>query len=262
MSDRPISAEDLRGRVKSYSIGNQVYAFSQISSTNDYAKRLAREGMEEGALVIADHQTRGRGRYRRQWHSPAGKGLWFSIILRPAIELDKVGLMPLLAAVSVAQSIEIVAILKPEFSWPNDLLLNKKKVAGILIESEVIQDRLAFLILGIGINVSQARSDFPENLQKIATSLFAETNRRIDRTELLIQILRNLDHNYRDFKKGVSDKIVDEWMARCNQVAKKIMIRQGDGEIEGVFLRIDDFGRLIIRTSCGVEKTVTSGELI
>ena len=231
----PISSEEIQNRITNQIIGQRVFAFGDISSTNEYAKRLAREGAAEGCLVIAEHQTKGRGRFNRAWHSARGKGLWFSIILRPAIQLAKAGIVSILAAVSVAEAVEKLTPLKTELKWPNDVLIDKKKVCGILIETEVVQDKLEFLILGIGINVSQVRNDFPEEVHNTATSLLLESKCQPDRVELLLQILNSLDHNYKKLKVGQTTAIINQWSRKCFQIKKQITIQQGHREIEGVF---------------------------
>jgi BirA family biotin operon repressor/biotin-[acetyl-CoA-carboxylase] ligase len=201
-NNSPIQADSLRTCLTNQLIGRKIYAFQRVTSTNDLAKRLAERGEVEGALVIADCQTKGRGRFQRQWQSPPATGLWFSIILRPKFSVENLESIPFLAGISVAQAIETVTGLKPILKWPNDVLLASKKVCGILIESSFTQQKLNSLILGIGINVNQQPVDFNGEIRNRATSLLIEAGHSIDRKDLLLEILRFLELNYIALMKG------------------------------------------------------------
>lgn len=257
----PINREEIQSQLRNQIIGQKILAFGDIRSTNEYAKRLARSGEPEGCLVIAEHQTRGKGRLNRFWYSPGGQGLWFSIILRPDIEIKKSSLFALLAAVSVSQAIETVTTLKTELKWPNDILVHGKKMCGILIESDLTREKLDFLVMGIGINVSQKKKDFDHNLRNRATSLFIETKYSPNRIKLLIAVLHSLESYYEKLKSGQVAEILDSWLLKCRHREKPIIIHQGHYECEGIFEGVDEYGRMVLRTSDGNTQIVASGEV-
>ncbi|NIR47531.1 biotin--[acetyl-CoA-carboxylase] ligase [candidate division KSB1 bacterium] len=259
-SGKPIDAESLRQRLTTQFIGNKIYAFQKIGSTNDYVKRLGRNGMNEGALVLAEHQTKGRGRFQRQWTSPPGKGVCLSILLRPDWSTRKMGIVSLVAAVSVAEAIEAVAGLKVGLKWPNDIQINKKKMCGILIESEIVSEELAFLVLGIGINVYQKASEFGD-LKDRATSLSMESGRAIERLRLLVVLLEMLEKNYLRTRQEGSDFIVKEWLRRCSHLNQRIKITHDGREIVGIAKTVDEDGKLVVQTTSNETKIISFGEV-
>lgn len=257
----PILIRVLKRKLKTKIIGKKIFAFGQLSSTNDFAKRVAQEGQEEGTLVITDEQTKGRGRLGRSWESPRGKGLWFSIILKPNISIEKAGLVSLLAGISLAQAVEKITTLKLVLKWPNDLLIRSKKFCGVLIESEIKNNRdISFLILGIGVNVHQSESDFSNTIRPYATSINIESEQLVDRLDLLVEILGILDKNYLELKKGNYSFILNEWIKRCPFYKKSIVFKQNDQEFEGIFEDLDESGRLILRLNNGEIKQIYYGE--
>lgn len=171
-------------------IGRDIRVFRETTSTNDSTERLARDGVAEGVVVFAESQTKGRGRLGRRWSSPAGKGLWFSILLRPKISPQAVTQITIASAVSLRRAIKNVTGLTPEIKWPNDLLLNGLKIAGILTELSSEPDAIKHVILGIGVDVNLTSEDFPEELRTVATSLRIVARRQFDRAALAVEILR------------------------------------------------------------------------
>ena len=247
---KPLLATDI--------VGRKIYAFSQIASTNDYARRLAKNGEDEGAVIITDSQTRGRGRYHRRWFSPPGKGLWLSVLLRPTTHWDGIGLMSLLAGLAVSEAIDKETGMTTQLKWPNDVLHNNRKVSGILIESET---QNAHLVVGIGINVNQTASDFPESLRHRATSLLLETGIVNSRMRLLVGVLNELEHNYKRFLTGDHEWLRCKWLARCAHKDMDVTVTCGEMTIEGVFQTIDTNGAMILRSSPGEVHRIRSGEL-
>lgn len=259
----PILLESIRRKLNTEFIGKKIYAFGQLGSTNDFAKKLAQEGEGEGTLILADQQTKGRGRFGRGWESPPGQGLWFSIILRPNISPEKVGLNSLLAGVSIAQAVERISKLRLKLKWPNDLLIHSKKFCGVLIESEIENNnQIAYLILGVGINVGQTKTDFSKEIRAHATSLAIESKEHIDRIDLLVEILHIFEKNYLTFKKGKFSFIFREWTKRCPYFKKKILIKQNGKIWEGIFENLDEGGRLLLRLSNGEIKPIHVGETL
>ncbi|MFQ6115047.1 MAG: biotin--[acetyl-CoA-carboxylase] ligase [bacterium] len=256
----PLNADEIQKQLKNKLIAKKIYAFGQLASTNDFAKRLAQTGEDEGCLVISDEQTKGRGRWGRRWESPPGKGLWFSLILRPKVSMEKAGVVSLLAGLSVAQAVEKITRLTPILKWPNDVLINSKKFCGVLIESEGESDKLSFLVLGIGINVNQSVLDFSDALQTHATSLRIESKVPINRIDLLVEVLQYLEKNYLGFKSGNFSNILNEWKKRSPHLNKKVMVKQNKLELEGLFEDLDEDGRLLLRLANGEITKISEGE--
>ena len=169
-----VSEDAIHQGLKSKIIGRVIDYKESVPSTQKIAHSLAQEGAVEGTTVVADEQTEGRGRLLRSWHSPKGTGIWMSIILKPQLPPQKAPQFTLIAAVAVVQAIEEVCGLSPEIKWPNDILLNGRKVTGILTELQAEADKINSIIIGIGMNVNQKAEDFPEELRTIATSLSLE----------------------------------------------------------------------------------------
>jgi len=159
-------------------------------------EKLARDGVKEGVVVCAESQTRGRGRLGRKWISPARKGLWFSILLRPDLSPQMTTRLTVASATALRRAIKLQTGCSPEIKWPNDILMGGKKVAGILTEMSAELDRVRYVILGIGVDVNLTANDFPPDLRKIATSLRIETGKPASRAELAVNIFRELDRDY------------------------------------------------------------------
>src|SRR5580698_6118454 len=182
-------ADDLLARLgKTKIIGRDIQVFEETSSTNDVVEKLARDGVREGAVVFAESQTKGRGRLGRKWISPARKGLWFSILLRPAMRPATVTQLTIAAATALFRAIHLQTGLTPEIKWPNDILIRGKKVAGILTELSAELDKVKYVILGIGLDVNLGAGEFPPELRKLATSLKIESGQRQDRAALAVKI--------------------------------------------------------------------------
>ena len=192
-----LHADDLHaalGKIKI--IGRDIRVFEETTSTNDVIEKLARDNVPEGAVVFAESQTRGRGRLGRKWMSPARKGLWFSILLRPAMRPATVTQLTIAAATGLFRAIRAQTGITPEIKWPNDILIHGKKIAGILTELSAELDKVKYVILGLGIDVNITTAEFPAELRKLATSLRIETGRLQNRADLAIKILQELDRDY------------------------------------------------------------------
>src|ERR1017187_7840841 len=212
-------------------IGRDIQVFEQTTSTNDVMEKLARDGVKEGVVVFAESQTRGRGRLGRKWISPARKGLWFSVLLRPDLRPQEATQMTVASATALRRAIAAETGLKPEIKWPNDILTGGKKVAGILTEMSAELDHVRHIILGIGVDVNQ--SEFPPELRKIATSLKIESGREISRAGLAVEILRELDFDYARICAGKFSEIADEWEAACATIGRNVTVHVGDRHFQG-----------------------------
>ena len=236
-------------------LGRRVLFFHTTASTNDVALALAAEGDREGTIVLADQQTAGRGRLGRAWHSPAGSGLYVSLVLRPA---RVPGLMTLAAGVALAEAVEAATALPPDIKWPNDLLVGRRKLAGIL--AETAPGDVPQVVVGYGINVG--KQAFPPDLGARATSLESELGREVDRAALCAATLAAIARRYRDLGDGRFDAILDAWRARSpSSRGARVTWRVPAGQQFGVTEGIDADGALLVRVGDAVERIV-GGEVI
>ena len=221
----------------------------------DVAKRMAREGMGEGTVIIAGEQTAGRGRLGRKWLSPPGSSISLSIILRPT--LPQLPQLNMAACLATVQSIEKVSGLKPTIKWPNDVLLNGKKVSGILMENIFEGGELKVTILGIGINAKIDALAFNE-ISAIATSLSTESGREISAGEILPSLLEEFEQIYQELQSG--GNIYEKWLARVETLGKLVRVRSGDIVEEGYAESINTNGSLMLRRLDGSLITIVTGE--
>ncbi|NOZ60955.1 MAG: biotin--[acetyl-CoA-carboxylase] ligase [Calditrichaeota bacterium] len=256
-----LSENRIRALLDTSFMGEKIYAFWSVGSTNEFAYRAAAKGDKEGALVIAERQERGKGRLSRKWDSPFAKGLWFSVILRPDLPATRVGIVPYVASVSIAEAIEETYKIQSEIKWPNDLLYQGKKFCGILSEADFKDERINFVVLGIGINVNQKAKEWPSELKDVAISLRMIYDKWIDRAELLALILAKLEKNYQQFKINGIGEIMERWKARCPRYKKNIVIDQMGKHLEGRFRNIDEDGYLILRQKSGEVIRVSAGDV-
>jgi len=197
MSDRLI-ADELQAHSACATIGRQIIVLQQTSSTNDAILQVATTNSNQGLVLFAEHQTAGRGQRGNRWESAAGKGLWFSILLRPGIQIDESGRLTIWAIEAVSDVIRTEFSLEPAIKLPNDVQLSGRKVAGVLVEMRAREKAPHVAIAGIGINVNQSLEDFPPELQSRATSLAMALHRPVDRRQLAVALLRYLDRTYRE----------------------------------------------------------------
>jgi BirA family transcriptional regulator, biotin operon repressor / biotin---[acetyl-CoA-carboxylase] ligase len=256
-----ITADELRLGLKTNFIGKNVHYEESVESTQKIAHRLAYENAPEGTVIIAEEQQVGRGRMGRKWHSPKYTGIWMSIILRPNLPLPKAPQLTLLAAVAIVQAIEEYTGLLPEIKWPNDILINGKKITGILTELEAEADRINSVIIGIGMNVNQTKEDFPSELQEIATSLLQEKGERISRAELIKGIFNNLEKLYLLYLDEGFLPIKLLWESYAISIGKKITARTLTNSIIGTARGITEDGVLIIEDEHGKNHHVYSADI-
>ena len=197
MPDRLV-AEELRADFGSAVIGREIIVLEQTASTNDAILHIANANPKEGLVVFAEHQTAGRGQRGNRWESPAGKGLWFSILLRPKIDLASSPQLTAWAAEAVSGAIQNEFSLTPTIKPPNDVQIDGRKIAGVLVEMRAQEKAAHLAIAGIGVNVNQSREDFPKELQRRAISLAMALGKQIDRQSFAVALLRKLDRTYRE----------------------------------------------------------------
>lgn len=250
---------DIKPGLKTRVIGREVHLFPEVGSTNTLAMEMASKGAPEGAIILAETQTGGKGRRGRKWISPKGN-LYVSVVLRPDIPLHKSSVITLMGAVAVASAIRGMSGVKASIKWPNDILISGKKVSGLLTEMSAEQDRVRHVVLGIGIDANMDLEALPPDVRAQTTTIAAEAGRNIDRTALLRQLLRELDRWYGVFLANRQD-VLREWKTLNVTTGNRVVI-SGAGEVlEGLAEGIDDEGRLIIRLDNGVVKTVAAGDV-
>jgi BirA family transcriptional regulator, biotin operon repressor / biotin---[acetyl-CoA-carboxylase] ligase len=257
-----LHADDLLARLGPVRvIGRDIRVFQETGSTNDVVEKLARDGGAEGVAVFAEAQTRGRGRLGRKWISPAGKGLWFSVLLRPPLRPTAATQLTVITAVAVARAIERETGLRPQIKWPNDIVFGPLKVAGILLELGAELDHIRHVILGVGVDVNLTAEELPPELHPVATSLRLQAGRPLDRAALATAILRELDHLYARLRAGDFHELGDEWMRRCSTLGKRVVIRMGERAIAGLAEALDEDGALLVRTEHGRLERIVGGDV-
>jgi BirA family biotin operon repressor/biotin-[acetyl-CoA-carboxylase] ligase len=258
-----LHADDLLARLGRASrvIGRDVRVFQETTSTNDVCEKLARDGVREGVVVFAESQRKGRGRLGRKWHSPPRKGLWFSVLLRPLLPPQGATQLVVAAAIALTRSIRAQTGLAPIIKWPNDILIGPRKVGGILTELSAELDHIRHVILGIGLDVNQGRSDFPPELRDLATSLKIELGRELDRAALATEVLQALDADYGKVCAGEFAGLADEWEELCVTLGKQVRIQVGSRIVEGLAESLNDDGALLVRTQHGRLERIIGGDV-
>lgn len=254
--------DDLLSRLgRTRVIGRDIRVFEQTTSTNDVIEKLAGDGVKEGVVVFAESQTRGRGRLGRKWLSPARKGLWFSVLLRPDLRPQEATQLTVASATALRRAIQVATGLEPEIKWPNDILVRGRKVGGILTEMSAELDRIRQVILGIGVDVNLSASEFPTELRKLATSLRIELGKPVSRPELAAVILRELDHDYGRVGGGLFAAVAEEWEEHCTTIGRNVTIQVGERRIRGRAESLDDDGALRLRTEHGRLERIFGGDV-
>jgi BirA family biotin operon repressor/biotin-[acetyl-CoA-carboxylase] ligase len=236
-----------------------LYHFDILDSTNDLAKDMAAQGAPEGALVVAEAQTGGRGRLGREWDSPSEVGLYVSLVLRPMLPPMELPQITLTTAVAVVRAVLRVAKVAPGIKWPNDLLLHGKKLGGVLTEMETESDRIRHVVVGLGLNVNNP--EFPPSLSGTATSLSLALGGRFSRVELLRAWLEEFDLLYGRFLNQEFGEILEEWKRFAVTLGQVVTVRQGPREISGLALDVAPDGALLLQTAGGEVVRVASGEI-
>jgi BirA family biotin operon repressor/biotin-[acetyl-CoA-carboxylase] ligase len=250
-------AEELSWGLDTRLIGTKILSFDVVDSTMDIAYNLAKDTADEGVSVFAEAQKKGRGRVGRDWLSPKHKGIYVSVILRPDISPNETPKITLVAAVSVAGAIRKKTGLQALIKWPNDVLVNGKKVCGILTEMNAEADKVRFLIVGIGINVNAN----PSQLPKTATSIKDQTGDKTDRIEFAKALLEEFDKNYLNFKTRGFKPILDEWRDFSATLGRRVRVDFKGRHIEGQAMDVDESGALLVRMDNGFIERILSGDV-
>ncbi|MBN1389635.1 MAG: biotin--[acetyl-CoA-carboxylase] ligase [Candidatus Thermoplasmatota archaeon] len=253
-----ISEGCLRG-VGTGIIGRHLEIIDNVTSTNDIARERAKAGCREGLIIVARSQSDGKGRMGRNFHSPEG-GLYLSIVLRPDAPPYLASTLPLLAGLAVSKSISTTLMLKTSLKWPNDVLIDGRKVSGILAESSIKGDRLEYVIIGIGINVNFPMTDLPQELWECAWTLRDASGSMVDMEELLRNLVCFLENLYNRFMEGDVGPILEEWSDRSETLGRLVRVRTPSSELEGTALGLDQTGALLISID-GLLHRIDSGDV-
>ncbi|WP_440109770.1 biotin--[acetyl-CoA-carboxylase] ligase [Paenibacillus sp. QZ-Y1] len=256
-----IDATALQLALGTTSFGRKAVLLNSTLSTQGDVQKLAEQGQAEGAVVLAEEQTGGRGRFGRKWFSPPGKGIWMSVLLRPDLPLQNTPQLTLLTGVAVCRAVRSCTGADAGIKWPNDLLIDGRKVCGILLESTVEDHEVRYCIAGIGVDVNFDPKDYPEDLMTIATSLKMETGQSIDRTKLAAAILTELEQLYFLYQKEGFGVISALWEALSVSMNRAIKVANPQGVIEGTAIGLDPSGALIVEREHGERVTIFSGEI-
>jgi BirA family transcriptional regulator, biotin operon repressor / biotin---[acetyl-CoA-carboxylase] ligase len=241
-------------------IGHKVIHYFRTESTNSVALELDTQTGPHGTIVIAEEQTAGRGRLGRNWYSEKSSGIYTSIVLRPLLSPAAAPILTLLAGVAAHSAVCSATGLSVDIRWPNDLLVNGKKVCGILTEMKAEVDRLHMVVLGIGINVNHG--SMPEELHEIATSLALEGGRHYSRLHILAELLRDVERYYHMLLKEGNAAIVREWSAASSYAnGKRVRVKAGEREYSGATAGLDTNGALKICRDDGRQELLVAGEI-
>ena len=239
--------------------GQELFCFDEIDSTNTKAKELAEQGYPSGTLVVADRQIAGRGRRGRSWDSPAGIGIFMTLLLKPDINPNNESMLTLVTALATAQAISDVTGAEAKIKWPNDIVINGKKVCGILTEMSAQFDYINHIVIGIGINVHN--ESFPEEIRETASSLLLESGKRIHRADLIARFLERFEAGYAIFLQTEDlEGLMKDYNALLVNIQKQVRILDPKEPFEGKAIGITKRGELIVDT-WESRKLMSSGEV-
>ncbi|MGV7220137.1 MAG: biotin--[acetyl-CoA-carboxylase] ligase [Nitrospinales bacterium] len=255
-----VDIQKIKSQLSENLIGSNIIFVNEVGSTNELAKSYVEKDLSEGMVFLAESQSKGKGRSGRTWHSPAGTGIYMSVLLRPDIPIVQLSPLTLMTGVAVAKAINLFQSNSVDLKWPNDILLNGKKLGGILCELVPFQEKY-WVVLGIGVNVNHEIDHFPPDLTEIATSLYLENEKILDRVMVINSILNNLNMEYLSYlSKGIKP-IIQDWTRLTNMFGKLIQLTLAERSISGVAIGLDDQGSLILRMEDGELRTFNSGEV-
>jgi BirA family biotin operon repressor/biotin-[acetyl-CoA-carboxylase] ligase len=263
LEDEParLSMGHVTQRTERSMFGHSFRYHDEIESTNLEAKTLAMKGAPEGTVVVAEAQSAGRGRLGRRWTSPAGKGLLFSVILRPPLPMSDAHLLTIVAATAAAEAVERYVPASVAIKWPNDLFIGDRKVGGILMEVSGEQDEVDWVILGIGLNVNTEFSELPVALRRTATSLKIVGGDLVDRSDVLATLLLSLEAHYQGALRGGFEKSLTAFRERDYLISRTISVETRQGPVTGAAAGIDDRGALLVELPHRRVRSFHSGDV-
>lgn len=254
-----LSAEEIKTSISTKILGSDIKYFDSVDSTNTQAKKITNNA-PDGTIVISEEQVGGRGRLSRSFFAPKGKGIWFSVILKPNFLPQEAPKCTLMAAVAIAKAIKEETNIQVGIKWPNDILYNNKKLVGILTEMNAEMDRINYIIVGMGINVNISAEEMPDELKDIAISLSQISGKKVSRLNLLTKILYHLEQLYIISQKEGFAPIFDEWRKFSITLNQHIRVIGTNETLEGVAVDIDEDGALLVNID-GQIKRVLAGDV-
>jgi BirA family biotin operon repressor/biotin-[acetyl-CoA-carboxylase] ligase len=254
-----LRVDDIKSGLRTKTVGKIVHLFPEAGSTNTVAMEMASRGEPEGAVVVAETQTAGKGRLGRKWISPKGN-LYLSVVFRPPVPVHKAPLITLMGAVAAASAIRSACGLPASIKWPNDILLAGRKVGGLLTEMSAEPDRIRHIVLGIGLDVNMIPDALPVEVRETSTTLAIEAGGNIERAVLLQHLLRELDRWYAAFQANDA-AVLQEWRTLNCTLGNPVSVSGAGEVIEGEAVAIDSEGRLVVKLDDGTERTVAAGDV-
>lgn len=239
-----MSRNTLQWGLKTEWLAQEIHHFETVSSTQTIAHTMAQEGAPHGTIVVADEQTKGRGRLNRSWYSSSENGIWMSLVLRPSIEPFRAPQLTLMTATVLVEVIKEFTSLDPRIKWPNDIMINGKKISGILTELQAEQDQIQYVILGIGINVNQ--TDFPEEIKGIASSLKQESGQQMNRVSIAQRFFEKFEQAFQTYIELGFKEFKNKWEQSGYRLGEFAYIDSGRNQIEGKLVGIDENGGLVV----------------
>ncbi len=254
-----INEIELSDGLQTQTLGKPLIFMQEIDSTNTEIKRLAQKGYPHGTTVVAESQNLGKGRLGRMWSSPPYTGLWFSFLLRPQIPPHQISGITLATGLGVCKAIRDFTGCNALIKWPNDIIIENKKLCGILTEMTAEADRIEYAVVGIGVNVNTL--EFSAEISHKATSLFIETQKQIDRSELFKKILSEVEKYVEKYLSNTQANIVDEYKKMCATLGREVTVTRSKHILKGTAVSVNEQGELIIKKENGKEIYVNSGEV-
>ncbi len=256
-----MSPDEIKAGLGTEILGREIIAFAETSSTNDVALNLASEA-REGTLVVAESQTSGRGRRERKWLSPMGTSILASLILLPPIMPHEAHSITLISAAAIAQAIRSITELPALIKWPNDVIINDRKVSGILTEMRMEKGSVSFVVVGMGVTVNIPQSRLPAEIMDSATSLSAQLGRDVSRIALLQEILRQLERRYIEVKERRTGALIAEWKKLSATIGRQVRVNLSRRIVRGHAVDIDETGALLIRMDTGQIQRITADDAV
>ena len=247
-------ADKIKDNLRTDIIGREIVTLERTESSMDIAKKMLKEGAIEGTTIFVEEQTQGRGRSGKEWFCKSGKGLLLTVVLRPVIQPENSYLLMVITAVAIVQTIRDTFKLPVDIDWPNDLVINNKKLGGIIVETQDHNEQSRDYIVGIGINVNLKEHELPEHIDQPATSLAIEKETLIDRTNFAKALLQNLDSWYLILKDERYEYIVEKWQEFCVNIGRRVNVRNTNKEFAGIFQGISNNGELVLLLDNGHKK--------
>jgi BirA family biotin operon repressor/biotin-[acetyl-CoA-carboxylase] ligase len=255
-----LTATELGYKLSTKVIGRTILAYGSVKSTNDIAAQMAVNGAEDGTVVTADEQVKGRGRLGRVWYSPPGTGAYISTVLRPDFPPEQAPATSIMTAVALADALSEFCGPDVKIKWPNDVLIGGRKIAGILTELSADRGKINHIIVGVGININQTARDFPEEIKPLATSVRRVLKRKVRRVEIVQSFLRHLDREYAAYQVDRLKKSHERIRKYSSLIGRIITIRVGRHDTTGLVTDIDVNGCLVMDVD-GESRAVTAGEV-